>query len=71
MYSYYDTYIESAVPLSARIHEGLGFSNRDKRTLPWRKSNKRIKKFLSLGAERKTVEALGIAEPVYLVADAY
>ena len=46
-----------AVPLSARIHEGLVFSNRDKRTLP--------KKFLSL------VEALGIAEPVYLVADAY
>ena len=46
-----------AVPLSARIHEGLVFSNRDKRTLP--------KKFLCL------VEALGIAEPVYLVADAY
>jgi len=46
-----------AVPLSARIHEGLVFSNRDQRTLP--------KKFLSL------VEALGIAEPVYLVADAY
>jgi hypothetical protein len=46
-----------AVPLSARIHEGLVFSNRDKRTLP--------KKFLSL------VESLGIAEPVYLVADAY
>src|SRR5258708_11859260 len=46
-----------AVPLSARIHEGLVFSNRDKRTLP--------NKFLSL------VEALGMAEPVYLVADAY
>ena len=46
-----------AVPLSARIHEGLVFSNRDKRTLPI--------KFLSL------VAALGIAEPVYLVADAY
>src|SRR6266478_340298 len=46
-----------ALPLSARIHEGLVFSNRDKRTLP--------NKFLSL------VEALGIAEPVYLVADAY
>jgi hypothetical protein len=46
-----------AVPLSARIHEGLVFTNRDQRTLP--------KKFLSL------VEALGIAEPVYLVADAY
>ncbi len=46
-----------AVPLSARIHEGLVFSNRDRRTLP--------KKFLSL------VGNLGIAEPVYLVADAY
>src|SRR5580658_723544 len=46
-----------AVPLSARIHEGLVFSNRDQRTLP--------KKFLSL------VGALAIAEPVYLVADAY
>ena len=46
-----------AVPLSARIHEGLVFSNRDQRTLP--------KKLLSL------VEAVGIAEPVYLVADAY
>ncbi len=46
-----------AVPLSARIHEGPVFSNRDQRTLP--------NKFLSL------VEALGIAEPVYLVADAY
>jgi hypothetical protein len=46
-----------ALPLSARIHEGLVFSNRDQRTLP--------KKFLS------RVEALGIAEPVYLVADAY
>ena len=46
-----------AVPLSGRIHEGLVFSNRDRRTLP--------NKFLSL------VEALGIEEPVYLVADAY
>jgi len=46
-----------AVPLSARIHEGLVFSHRDPRTLP--------KKFLS------RVEALGIAEPAYLVADAY
>ena len=46
-----------AVPLSARIHEGLVFSNRDQRTLP--------RKFLSL------VETLGIQEPVYLVADAY
>jgi hypothetical protein len=46
-----------AVPLSARIHEGLIFSNRDQRTLPT--------KFLGL------VEALGIEEPFYLVADAY
>jgi hypothetical protein len=46
-----------AIPLVARIHEGLVFTNRDKRTLP--------RKFLSL------VESLGISEPVYLVADAY
>ncbi len=46
-----------AVPLSARIHEGLVFSNRDQRTLPV--------KFFSL------VESLGIPESVYLVADAY
>src|ERR1700685_4387364 len=46
-----------AVPLSARIHEGLVFSNRDPRTL--------LKNFLSLGG------AVGIPEPVYLVADAY
>jgi hypothetical protein len=46
-----------AIPLSARIHEGVIFSNRDRRTLP--------RKFLSL------VDDLGIGEPVYLVADAY
>ena len=46
-----------AVPLSGRIHEGLVFTNRDKRTLPT--------KFISL------VEQLGIPEPFYLVADAY
>lgn len=46
-----------AVPLSGRIHEGLVFSNRDKRTLQT--------KFLSL------TEQLGIPEPFYLVADAY
>src|SRR2546422_11469345 len=46
-----------ALPLSARIHEGLVFSNRDHRTLP--------RKFLSL------VENLGIPESIYLVADAY
>ncbi len=46
-----------ALPLSARIHEGLVFSNRDHRTLP--------RKFLSL------IETLGISEPIVLVADAY
>jgi len=46
-----------AVPLSGRIHEGLVFSNRDKKTLST--------KFLSL------VDQLGIPEPFYLVADAY
>lgn len=46
-----------AVPLSARIHEGIVFSNRDQSTLPI--------KFLNL------VESLGIKEPIYLVADAY
>lgn len=46
-----------AVPLSARIHEGLIFSNRDKRTLQT--------KFIGL------VDQLGIALPFYLVADAY
>jgi DDE superfamily endonuclease len=46
-----------AVPLSARIHEGLVFSNRDHRTLP--------RKFLSL------IDTLGIPEPIYLIADAY
>jgi hypothetical protein len=46
-----------AVPLSARIHEGLIFSNRDKRTLQT--------KFLTL------VEQVGVGRPFYLVADAY
>lgn len=46
-----------AVPLSARIHEGVVFSNRDHRTLPG--------KFLAL------VDSLGISESIYLVADAY
>jgi hypothetical protein len=46
-----------AVPLSARIHEGTVFSNRDRRTLQT--------KFLSL------VEQLGLSSPFYLVADAY
>jgi hypothetical protein len=46
-----------AVPLAARIHEGLVFSNRDKRTL--------TKKLVTL------LQELGIAEPVTLVADAY
>jgi DDE superfamily endonuclease len=46
-----------AVPLAGRIHEGVKFTNRDKRTLP--------DKFAAL------LDSLGIAEPIYLVADAY
>jgi len=46
-----------AVPLCARIHEGLVFSNRDQRTL--------LDKLLLLLA------ALDLPEPVLLVADAY
>ena len=46
-----------AVPLAGRIHEGVKFSNRDQRTLPT--------KFANL------LDALAIAEPIYLVADAY
>jgi hypothetical protein len=46
-----------AVPLTARIHEGLVFSNRDRRTL--------LDKLLLLLA------ALQLPEPVLLVADAY
>jgi hypothetical protein len=46
-----------AVPLCARIHEGLVFSNRDQRTL--------LDKLLRL------LHALDLPEPVLLVADAY
>jgi hypothetical protein len=46
-----------AVPLAARIHEGMVFSNRDRRTL--------YDKLLALLA------ATGLREPVYLIADAY
>lgn len=46
-----------AVPLCCRIHEGVVFSNRDKRTL--------IDKLADL------VSALALNEPAYLVADAY
>jgi hypothetical protein len=46
-----------AVPLAARIHEGLVWSNRDRRTL--------LDKMLAL------LGLLGIATPVYFVADAY
>jgi len=46
-----------AIPLTARIHEGLVFSNRDRRTL--------LDKLLLLLA------ALQLPEPVLLVADAY
>ncbi|ASJ73893.1 transposase [Granulosicoccus antarcticus] len=46
-----------AVPLDIQIHEGVIFSNRDKRTL--------LDKLVS------QVSGLGLAEPSYLVADAY
>ena len=46
-----------AVPLAARIHEGVKFSNRDKRSL--------LVKMVSL------IEMLGITEPFYFIADAY
>lgn len=46
-----------AVPLAARIHEGVVFSNRDRRTL--------YDKLLALLA------ATGLRDPVYLIADAY
>ena len=46
-----------AVPLAVRIHEGLVWSNRDKRTL--------LDKMLGL------IETLAITTPFYFVADAY
>jgi len=46
-----------AIPLACRIHEGVVFSNRDKRTL--------LDKMILL------IDALGIPEPCYFVADAY
>lgn len=46
-----------AVPLSARIHEGTIFTNRDRRTL--------IDRMIEL------INSLGTNEPVYLLADAY
>lgn len=46
-----------AVPLAARIHEGLVFSNRDRRTL--------LDKMLTL------LGVVGLGEPFYFVADAY
>lgn len=46
-----------SVPLDIKIHEGLVFSNRDKRTL--------LDKLLGL------LSSLQLAEPCYLVADAY
>jgi hypothetical protein len=46
-----------AVPLACRIHEGVVFSNRDKRTL--------MDKMILL------LDSLGMSEPFYLVADAY
>ena len=46
-----------ALPLACRIHEGVVFSNRDKRTL--------LDKMILL------IGALGMQEPFYFVADAY
>jgi hypothetical protein len=46
-----------AIPLAMRIHEGLVWSNRDKRTL--------LDKMLDL------LQIVAIADPFYLVADAY
>ena len=46
-----------AVPLACRIHEGVVFSNRDKRTL--------MDKMILL------LDSLGLSEPFYFVADAY
>jgi hypothetical protein len=46
----------AALPLAARIHEGVVFSNRDKRTL--------LDKMIEL------LDALGMANPCYFVADA-
>ncbi len=46
-----------AVPLTCRIHEGVVFTNRDKRTL--------LDKMIIL------VDSLGMSEPFYFVADAY
>lgn len=46
-----------ALPLSARIHEGVVFTNRDSRTL--------------LDRMVELIRSLGIDEPVYLLADAY
>ncbi|NIA15850.1 MAG: transposase [Nitrospiraceae bacterium] len=46
-----------AIPLACRIHEGVVFSNRDKRTL--------LDKMILL------IDALGIPESFYFVADAY
>ena len=46
-----------SVPLISRIHEGVVFSNRDKRTL--------LDKMIVL------LESLKISEPFYFIADAY
>jgi hypothetical protein len=46
-----------AVPLACRIHEGVTFTNRDKRTL--------------LDKMALLIDSLGVPEPFYFVADAY
>ena len=47
----------AALPLAARIHEGVVFSNRDRRTL--------LDKMIAL------LDSLGLSDPIYFVADAY
>jgi hypothetical protein len=47
----------AALPLAARIHEGVVFSNRDRRTL--------LDKMIAL------LDALALSDPFYFVADAY
>ncbi len=46
-----------AIPLASRIHEGVIFSNRDKRTV--------LDKMILL------INSLGLEEPFYFIADAY
>jgi len=53
-----------ALPLACRIHEGVVFTNRDKRTLL-------DKMILLLDERRSLLGSAGLEEPFYFVADAY